>query len=168
MSSVIYINLSLVILSFNKLLNNNIFLYLNFFHSFSSLLLFMISGILNLLTNSRMMIFNNSLSKFYSLFNLILFLIFFFRINRPMNLRFFREIYFFVFILNLNLFLFYLIIFFLFVIIFYIIIFYINLSFGYKIYFFNNFIFKFNILIIFLIYFVIFFLIFIKLENLII
>ena len=31
MSSVIYINLSLVILSFNKLLNNYKFLYLNFF-----------------------------------------------------------------------------------------------------------------------------------------
>ena len=62
----------------------------------------MVSGILNLLTNSRIIIFNNSLSKFYSLFNLILFIIFFFRINRPMNLRFCREIYLFVFSLLLS------------------------------------------------------------------
>ena len=51
-SSVIFTNSSLVMLNFNKLLNNYKLIDLNFFHSFNSLILYMIIGFMYCLSNS--------------------------------------------------------------------------------------------------------------------
>lgn len=163
-SSVIYINLSLLILSIGKLICLKRFLILNFFHRFSSLILFWLIGLFYLFTNSRLLIYNNLLSNRLSYFNLLIFIVFYFSINSPLNIRFLSEIYFFSLIFNLNYLIIFILILRLFIIFFYLIIFYSNCTYGYKIYFYLNNYINLNSYLFLIIYKILFYFIFIKLE----
>lgn len=126
--------------------------------------MFLISGLFYKFLNRRLYFIINSIISLFKIIELIMFLIFFFCINRPLNLRFIRELLYIINLYNLNLFLFYLVIFILFLIILYIMIFYINLIFGYKNYFFNIILLNYNLILLIYIYFFFIYFIFIKLE----
>lgn len=135
-SSVVYMNLSLLIIRLDKLISCKIFLIINFYHSFTSLLFFWTRGIIYSYSNSRLFNLNNSFSNTYKYYSVFLFLVFYFRINRPPRIGFLREFYLVAIIGALNYLMLLTIIFFIIVVFLYTVFYYTNSVFGYSNYFF--------------------------------
>jgi NADH:ubiquinone oxidoreductase subunit 4 (subunit M) len=101
-SSIIYINLSLIILSFMNNLRLNIRLVLNYFHSFRSLLIFLIRYIFRVIYSRRLIILNQGILTLNNSIVVVFFILIIINLNLPYLLRFIRELFLLILLFNLN------------------------------------------------------------------
>lgn len=137
-SSVVYMNLSLVILGLGKGIVLLSFFLINFFHSFRSLLLFWLRGLLYMYRGRRILIYTNSFKLLTGFIGVLSLMIFCFGINCPLTIRFISELFLMSLIYSRNKFLFVCLIFLLLVVFLYLLIYYSNLMYGTGFYFYVN------------------------------
>lgn len=135
-SSVVYINLSLMILSVDKILGLGLFLILNFYHRFRSLMMFWLRGLMYIFRNRRIFSLNRSITKLVNYQGLVVFIVFYFGINSPLNIRFVSEVMYLVLLGNLRLIILLMIFILLIVVFIYIVVYLVNLVYGPIIHFF--------------------------------